>query len=363
MKILMTADTVGGVFTYAVELSRALGVLGVEVVLATKGGPLSASQRKEVSSLQNTAVFESSYRLEWQEQPWADVHRAGQWLLELEAQTRADLIHLNDYAHGQLPFAAPKLVVAHSCVASWFEAVHGKPLPAQWAAYHCEVSAGLRGADLVVAVSRAMAEALHRHYSGVGETIVIHNARSHAGRPVGPKARIVASAGRLWDEAKNVAAVEQAAPAISWGVEVAGDDEGLPPPPPRVRRCGVLPSNELAQLLARASIYALPARYEPFGLSVLEAALAECALVLGDIPSLRELWEGCAVLIDPDDTDALAAALNVLIDDTETRRRLGRAARLRALSFSPERQAAAYRAVYRSLLERRKAKGAAQCAS
>ncbi len=32
----------------------------------------------------------------------------------------------------------------------------------------------------------------------------------------------------------------------------------------------------------------LPARYEPFGLSVLEAALSGCALVLGDIPSLRE---------------------------------------------------------------------------
>jgi glycogen synthase len=62
-------------------------------------------------------------------------------------------------------------------------------------------------------------------------------------------------------------------------------------------RCG-------ADWYARASIYALPARYEPFGLSALEAALSGCALILGDIPSLREVWLEAAPYVSPDDESA-----------------------------------------------------------
>ncbi|MEB3829625.1 glycosyltransferase [Phormidium sp. CCY1219] len=57
---------------------------------------------------------------------------------------------------------------------------------------------------------------------------------------------------------------------------------------------------ELSHWYARAAIYAFPARYEPFGLSVLEAALSGCALVLGDIPRLREMWGDAAVFANPD---------------------------------------------------------------
>ncbi len=61
----------------------------------------------------------------------------------------------------------------------------------------------------------------------------------------------------------------------------------------RLRRgeaVGRLGPEEMREQYARAAIFAHPARYEPFGLSVLEAALSGCALVLGDISSLRELW-------------------------------------------------------------------------
>jgi hypothetical protein len=58
----------------------------------------------------------------------------------------------------------------------------------------------------------------------------------------------------------------------------------------RVRCLGPLEASELAGWMHRAAIYALPARYEPFGLSALEAAQAGCALVLGDLSSLREVW-------------------------------------------------------------------------
>jgi glycosyltransferase involved in cell wall biosynthesis len=107
--------------------------------------------------------------------------------------------------------------------------------------------------------------------------------------------------------------------------------------------------------MARASIYALPARYEPFGLSVLEAAHAGCALVLGDIASLREHWSDAAVFADPDDERALERLLSYLISEPERRRELSLAAAQRAQCFAPQDMAAAYLDTYQSVMaERRK---------
>src|SRR5690606_34197804 len=94
-RILLTTDTVGGVWTYAMELARALNQRGVAVELATMGTALSPAQRKAAAALPRTRVHESTYRLEWMADPWDDVGRAGEWLLELEASTRPDVVHLN----------------------------------------------------------------------------------------------------------------------------------------------------------------------------------------------------------------------------------------------------------------------------
>src|SRR5947208_13534633 len=98
----------------------------------------------------------------------------------------------------------------------------------------------------------------------------------------------------------------------------------------------------MAHWLGRASIYALPARYEPFGLSALEAALSGCALVLGDIPSLREYWDGAAFFCDPENPESLRSALLELIGCDSRRRKLAQAARARAASFAPTLFGAAY---------------------
>jgi glycogen synthase len=167
---------------------------------------------------------------------------------------------------------------------------------------------------------------------------------------------MVFAAGRLWDEAKNLAALEQAAPGLSWPVFVAGDSrppEGAEAPearPHHTRQLGRLTPRALAAWLGRAAIYALPARYEPFGLSVQEAALAGCALVLGDIPSLRELWRNRALFVPPDDPQALEAALLSLIEDPDRRTALAAGARARALERTPERMVDAYLEAYGELL-------------
>jgi glycosyltransferase involved in cell wall biosynthesis len=101
---------------------------------------------------------------------------------------------------------------------------------------------------------------------------------------------------------------------------------------------------------AQASIFVAPSRYEPFGLAALEAALAGCALVLGDLPTLRELWTGAAMFVPPDDRDQLRQALASLIEDDERRAALGGLAKDRAASFSAARMTAAYRNVYAEVI-------------
>jgi glycosyltransferase involved in cell wall biosynthesis len=105
--------------------------------------------------------------------------------------------------------------------------------------------------------------------------------------------------------------------------------------------------------MAAAAIYCAPARYEPFGLSILEAGLSGCALVLGDIPSLRELWDGAAVFVNPNEPDALWAAISELIANPPYREKVARRARFRALEFSPARMASRYESIYQTLLSSR----------
>ena len=267
-RILMSADTIGGVWTYAVELARALGHEGVEVALATMGGFASPEQRKEARAIPTLELYESEYRLPWMDQPWDDVQRAGDWLLELASHLRPDLIHLNEPVHGSLPWPAPTLAVAHSCVLSWWQSVLGSPAPEHWDRYRQEMAAGLQRADEVVAPSVWMLENVRRYY-GVSHGRVVPNGRD--GRELRPstKAPIVFAAGRLWDAAKNLSALEAAAPGLGWPIYVAGESRH---PGREERICadhlnllGHLPARSVAAWLSRASIYAFPARYEPFG--------------------------------------------------------------------------------------------------
>lgn len=365
MKVLLHADAVGGVFTYALELAGALLRRGVRVVLATEGASLGPDQRAALAGLPGLVHREAVYRLEWMEDPWADVARAGQWLLALERRERPDVVHLSSFAHGALPFRAPRLVVGHSCVLSWFEAVRSAPAPACWDRYRSAAGSGLRAADGLAAPTEAMARALVRHHGPIPRPTVIPNGRDPARFPPADKLPLVLGAGRLWDEGKNAASLVRIAPRLPWPVAVAG---AVPDPPPEGARLhpgaagpeplrgggpahllGWLPEPALARWLGRAAVFAHPARYEPFGLAVLEAALAGCALVLGDIESLRELWDGAALFVPPEDDGAVAGALRCLATDARGRQVYAAAARARALRLGPARMADGYLALYRTL--------------
>jgi glycogen synthase len=351
MKVLMTADAVGGVWTYAMELIGALDRRDVQVVLATMGAPLSPPQRSDVRRLPNAHVVESRYRLEWMEEPWSDVDRATEWLLRLEADEAPDLVHLNDLVRGHAGWRVPRLVTVHSCVLSWWRAVHGRP-PDGMAEYRTRVRDSLRAADVVVAPTAAMLRAAEREYGRLERRRVIPNARDPRLFPTGPKESFIFGAGRVWDEAKGLATLDAATARLEWPVFVAGPRryaDGRRLHFRHARLLGTLEPPALARWMAAAPICALPARYEPFGLTALEAALAGCALVLGDIPSLRELWEDAAEFVPPGDVDALAAALRTLMETPERRAELAERSRLRAYDFAPSVQAEAYAQLYSEL--------------
>ena len=367
MKILISTDTVGGVLTYTTELAAALEAAGDEVVVATMGPQLRSAQREALPA----RVHESDFRLEWMENPWEDVAAAGDWLLGLEEDEQPDVVHLCSYAHGALPFQAPKVLVAHSDVLSWWRSVHGTEAPAEWNRYREETTAGLDGADAIVAPTAAMLHELERdHPLDPERTQLIPNgsptrppSRATSGElhqisPLGRKfdavregGPFVLGSGRFWDAAKNLAALDAAADGLAWPVVVAGD-LGDGPAPRHASATGVLDAAALAALRRQAPVYAAPAVYEPFGLGILEAALDGCALVLGDIPSLRELWEEAAIFVDPHDPHALHEVLACLIEAPQVRGDLAARARRRAAEYPIERTAATYRALYEKLQHR-----------
>jgi len=353
-RILMTCDTVGGVWRYAMELSRVLCLRGHAVTLAAMGPPPSRAQQTEAAAIPGLAFRSHACKLVWMEEPWRDLREAGEWLLRLADEVRPDIVHANDFGHAALAWPAPVLTVAHSCVASWWRAVHGVEAPPSWNRYRAHVREALVASDIVVAPSRAMADALAHEYGPLRPVRVIPNGThgvAHACR----KRPLVFGAGRLWDEAKNLSRLAAVAPAVPWPVCIAGQDrapDGSHATFLNVRQLGVLRPAAMQRWFARAAIYALPARYEPFGLSILEAAQAGCALVLGDIASLREFWDGAALFVAPGDDDALRDALLHLIDDDTLRAHFGARARRRAMFMTAGRMADAYLASYEEIAAR-----------
>jgi glycogen synthase len=349
-RVLMTADAVGGVWRYALDLARDLAAGDGEVLLATMGPRPDPDQLAEAEGIDGLTLVASDFDLEWMDDPWDDVDRAGAWLVEVERDWRPDVVHLNGYCHGDLPWSAPVVIAGHSCVASWWQAVHGRPVPPRWDAYRRRVRSGLAAADLVVAPTRAMLDDLGRHHGPLPRVRVIHNGVDTRRYRALPKESVALCVGRLWDESKNVAALAPIASDLPWPVRLVGETAhpsgrstaGLQ----GVTCLGPRPHADVVEQMARAAVYVHPARYEPFGLSVLEAALSGCALVLADIASLREVWGDAALYAPPDDRAALREALTRAMTDAALRGRLVERSLARALRLTAPAMGEGYRRLY-----------------
>lgn len=357
LHVLMTADALGGVWQYATALAAALAGSGHRVTLAVMGPAPGAGQRAGLEDVEGVALVETGLPLDWLCADAAEAAAAAQGIVRLARECGADLVHCNSPALiGAVPFPVPVLAAAHGCIATWWEAARpSEPLDPALAWHRELMRRGLLAADRVVAPSASFAAALQRVYTLPRLPVVVHNGRPPAPDPAHAGAHridAVLCAGRMWDPAKNAALLDALAARIELPVLAAGPlhgPHGEQATFTRAQALGVLPDADLAELLALQPIFVSPAAFEPFGLAVLEAAAAGCALVLSDIPTFRELWEGAALFAAPADPARFAAAANRLHADPDLRSDLGAAARARSLRFSPEGTAHGIAALYAEL--------------
>lgn len=350
----MTADAVGGVWQYALDLARGLTAWRVETVLAMIGPALTAGQRELAASIPNLRLIETNLELDWLAADAARVACAGARIARLAKACGADVVQLNAPAlAAETRFPAPVVAVSHSCIATWWRAMGRGALPPDFAWRVALSKAGLQAADRVITPSAAFADATMQAHRLRRRPAVVHNGRYPLAFTSRPQRDFAFTAGRLWDQSKNLRLLDRVAARLPMPFSAAGPTRG-----PNgetvflnhVDQLGTLDEAGIAQCLAERPLFVSAARYEPFGLAVLEAAAAECALILSDIPTFRELWDGCAIFLDPDDEKGLAETITTIVGDKQRRAALGRAARRRAALYTPARMAAGMAGIYRDLL-------------
>ncbi|GGE32246.1 glycosyl transferase [Agaricicola taiwanensis] len=350
-RVLMTLDAIGGVWRYAMDLGTGLKQAGVEVVFAGFG-PLPSPGHAEEARTIGTLVWLKA-PLDWMVTGAAELTDVPHLLQGLIEDHDIDLVHLNLPSQGyRLQASVPVVVVSHSCVVTWFKAVRQSDLPDYWSWQKACNRAGFDTADAVVAPSQAHADLLSACYGVINNLTVIPNAVREPASPAAKK-EIVFAAARWWDDSKNGLVLDQAASKSLWPVVMAGPTVGPNGQAISLAHAhspGEIASEEVRQRVASAGIFVSPSIYEPFGLAALEAARAEAALVLADIPTYRELWRDVALFADPRDPDSFASAINTLVADPERRQALGRSARARSQRFSTEAQTRSYLDLYRHVM-------------
>jgi glycosyltransferase involved in cell wall biosynthesis len=356
-RILMSVDAVGGVWTYALELARGLSQSDIDVVLAVLGPAPSSEQLSEARQIPRMEVVQTALPLDWTAHHESELDGVAAELKQLADRSDTDLVHLNAPGHASTsPWHRPLVIVAHSCVGTWWRAVREGPLPPdlEWRSQRARIGLGL--ADAVITPSRSFARDLQAVYSSMSIAAVLNGRDAAPARSLDGGRDIFLTAGRLWDPAKNAGTVDQAAGASGIAVHAAGPLAG-----PNGERAafhhlhalGSLDTQELAHWYARTSVFISMSKYEPFGLAVLEAAQSGAALILSDIPTFRELWKGAALFVDANDPIALSEALAYLKSHPLPREGLARQAAERARQYTAHRMVKGTVAVYRRALRQR----------
>lgn len=349
-RLLMTTDAVGGIWRYSVDLAEGLAGCGVQTVLAVLGPSASPSQRAEAEAVPGLRLVETSLPLDWTAAAPAELDRASEQLAKLAARAGVGSVHLHAPALvGAARWPAPVVAVAHSCLATWWRAVRGGPMLDDFAWRSDATRAGLLAAQALIAPTAAHAEATEAAY---GPTLIgiVHNGSRARTVPARPRRPSVLTAGRLWDAGKAVDWLDRAAPGLDVPILAAGptrSPEGAEARFNHLRLLGALAPDALAAERAEATVFASMARYEPFGLAVLEAAQSGMALVLSDTPGFRELWDGAAIFAAEE-----AGLLPALRDALAMPKPWAARAQERARRYTVEAMAAGTLAVHRGLTVR-----------
>lgn len=368
MHVLITSDTLNGNWTYTRELVSGLITRGMRITLVSFGEIPLPEQTAWMERLHGLSYHPTAFRLDWMEDGRNDFEEASAYLSALLKDARADIFHSNHIGYGALRADAPRIVVAHGDLITWWKAVHGRePKDSEWLRwYRHTIAQGLAGASAVVAPSEWMLNSIRSAYSGGARELVIHHGRNPIFfNPYVAKEDGVLAIGRLLDPAKQVNLLTQQAHPVP--VCIVGDDgaERASKIPLRadvrfrdgnagVALRGLQSESQLRMLYSKAAIYAGTSRYEPGGMSVLEAALSRCTLVLNDIPPLRELWGNAAIYFKTNDASSLADAVRMVSEDGMLRRNFANRAFQRAREcYNAHRMTDNYIQLYHSVLARK----------
>jgi glycogen(starch) synthase len=342
--ILMTARIDSTEWIYSMELARALSSHGGRVSLCISGGLLTKEQRREAARVPGLAVFDTGEDLTWSGGFPKDLTKATNILRKLEENLRPDVVHLNGFTYGPVVFNMPVVLAAHSTA----ETMPGIVDTSDRLRYRAEMSASLEFADLVVAPTFALLEDLKRSFPFNTPCRVIPYFRQVTESKATAKRRYIYSAGQASENKSLLATVETVAEEMNWPIVSAPDPVfGSIFSTGQTSETKTVPAKPSDQI-SKAAIYFLPAGSEPSDACVLEGALSRCALVIGDVPNLRENWNHCAMFVPPGDTESLKNNLRLLISDQDLREELGVRAYERAKEFSPERCIDAWLDVYQS---------------
>jgi glycogen(starch) synthase len=363
MRLLMTTDAVGGVWTYAVELAGGLAAFGVQTTLAVLGPEPAPDQRAAARQVPGLDLIVTGQPLDWTASSRAELQAAAQAVAELARAVSPDLIHLNTPAlAGLAGWPAPVLGACHSCLLTWWQAVRRGEPPEDFAWRIALQAEGLRACAALIAPTRAHARAVAAAY-GVAPPQVVHNGRTGQAAPADQEREAaVLAAGRLWDAGKNLPALDEVAALLSAPVLAAGPLKGPNGESialEHIQPLGQLDPAALAGRMQQTAVFASLALYEPFGLTALEAAEAGCALVLSDIPTHRELWEGAALFAPARNPRTAAMILRGVLNNARLRRVWSRAALKRAERYTAAAMSAATLEVYATLPAPARAKAAA----
>ena len=207
MHVLVTADTMSGVWTYTRELVTGLVTRGIRVTLVSLGEIPLPQQTSWMESLHGLDYRPTAFRLDWMQEGQFDLEESSAYLAGLVAELKPDVLHLNQLCYGNLPVKVPRIVVAHGDMISWWKSVHGhEPKPSQWLRWYREVvSRGLAKASTVVAPTRWMLDTIRTCYAWPKRDAVIYNGRNPIFfNPYTSKDDSVLAVGRLYDAGKQV---------------------------------------------------------------------------------------------------------------------------------------------------------------
>jgi len=338
----------GGVQQQVVEIGRLLAAAGERVTIIGPGAEAVAHDSYRVVEVGRVRPVRANGSVV----PLAlgfDVARRIR-----EVATELDVLHVHEPL---IPVVGPAALRAHRPVVATFHA-----LPPAWMAlaYRAGPPRWLRGRWFKGSVLTAVSAEAARGPSSLGQVAIIPNGldiASYAPQVRKDPGRVV-FLGRD-DPRKGLAVMQEAWPLVlsrhpGATLTVIGADGPHPDSNPvsKVEYAGRVDELNKRRLLGEASIMVAPnLGGESFGLVVVEAMAARCAVVASDIPAFRAVVGGAARLVPPGSVTDLANAVSGLLSDPSATEALGIAGLTRASEFDWSRVLPQYRACYQRAID------------